>query len=86
MGYWPYETADEIMNTQAWVEHQFVGDFTVDQFNADDFVEEHLRLLNDINGQWLDETMNTSLWLSQGCYETMKCVVEGEFYWVNIKL
>ena len=63
---------------QAWVEHQFVGDFSVQEFNAEDFQIEHERLLNDINGQWLDETMNTSLWLSQGCYISGKCLVSGK--------
>ena len=26
----------------------------------------------------MDESLNTSLWLSQGCYVSERCVVEGE--------
>ena len=63
---------------QAWVEHQFMGDFSVQEFNAEDFQFEHEDRLNERNGQWLDENMNTSLWLSQGCYVSGKCIVEGE--------
>ena len=47
------------------------------EFNALDFVDEHARLLEERNGQWMDESLNTSLWLSQGCYVSEKCVVEG---------
>ena len=76
-GYWPYD-GTETMSMQAWVEHQFVGEFTVREFNTYDFVDEHLRLLEERNGQWMDESLNTSLWLSQGCYVSEKCVVEGK--------
>ena len=44
-------------------------------FNFEDFQLEHEYLLEAINGQWLDETFNTSLWLSQGCYISGKCEV-----------
>ena len=60
------------------MEHQFVGDFSVQEFNAEDFQIEHEERLNERNGQWLDESQNTSLWLSQGCYISGKCIVEGE--------
>ena len=50
------------------------------EFNALDFADEHARLLEERNGQWMDESMNTSLWLSQGCYVSERCVVEGEFH------
>ena len=49
-------------------------------FNFEDFQMEHERLLETINGQWLDETMNTSLWLSQGCYWSGKCEVTGKIW------
>ena len=52
-------------------------------FNFEDFQMEHERLLETINGQWLDETMNTSLWLNQGCYWSGKCEVTGKI--VNIQ-
>ena len=55
-----------------------MGDFSVQEFNAEDFQFEHEDRLNERNGQWLDENMNTSLWLSQGCYVSGKCIVEGE--------
>ena len=48
------------------------------EFNALDFADEHARLLEERNGQWMDESMNTSLWLSQGCYVSERCVVEGD--------
>ena len=48
------------------------------EFNALDFADEHARLLEERNGQWMDESLNTSLWLSQGCYVSERCVVEGE--------
>ena len=32
----------------------------------------------EINGQWMEETNNISLWLSQGCYISGKCLVEGK--------
>ena len=48
------------------------------EFNTYDFVDEHMRLLEERNGQWMDESLNTSLWLSQGCYVSEKCVVEGK--------
>ena len=56
-----------------------MGDFSVQEFNAEDFQFEHEDRLNERNGQWLDENMNTSLWLSQGCYVSGKCIVEGEY-------
>ena len=59
------------------MEHQFVGDFSVQEFNAEDFQIEHEKRLNEINGQWMEETNNISLWLSQGCYISGKCLVEG---------
>ena len=65
-GYWPY--FEDEMSTTAWVEHQFMGEFTVQEFNAEDFSIEHEKLLEQINGQWLDETENTTLWLSQARY------------------
>ena len=43
----------------------------------DDFTYYHQELLAERNGQWLDENGNTSLWLSQGCYISMKCIVTG---------
>ena len=43
----------------------------------DDFTYFHQDLLAERNGQWMDETGNTSLWLSQGCYISMKCIVTG---------
>ena len=55
-----------------------MGDFSVQEFNAEDFQFEHEDRLNERNGQWLDENMHTSLWLSQGCYVSGKCIVEGE--------
>ena len=55
-----------------------MGDFSVQEFNAEDFQFEHEDRLNERNGQWLDESMNTSLWLSQGCYVSGKCIVEGK--------
>ena len=48
------------------------------EFNALDFADEHARLLEERNGQWMDESLNTSLWLSQGCYVSERCVVEGD--------
>ena len=48
------------------------------EFNALDFADEHARLLEERNGQWMDESMNTSIWLSQGCYVSERCVVEGD--------
>ena len=42
----------------------------------DDFTYYHQELLAERNGQWLDENGNTSLWLSQGCYISMKCIPE----------
>lgn len=55
-----------------------MGDFSVQEFNAEDFQIEHEERLNERNGQWLDESQNTSLWLSQGCYISGKCIVEGD--------
>ena len=43
----------------------------------DDFTYFHQDLLAERNGQWMDENGNTSLWLSQGCYISMKCIVTG---------
>ena len=65
------------------MEHQFVGDFSVQEFNAEDFQIEHEERLNERNGQWLDESQNTSLWLSQGCYISGKCIVEGD-HWLQM--
>lgn len=63
-----------------------MGDFSVQEFNAEDFQFEHEDRLNERNGQWLDENMNTSLWLSQGCYVSGKCIVEGENVEVSEKV
>ena len=52
-------------------------DYTVEDFDMDDFTYYHQELLAERNGQWLDENGNTSLWLSQGCYISMKCIVTG---------
>ena len=41
------------------------------------FQDEHIRLLEVQNGQWLDDTDNMTLWLSRGCYQTLKCSVTG---------
>lgn len=71
-GHWPYE---EESSTVAWVEHQFMEDFSVLEFDSVDFEDEHLALLNERNGQWLDESQNISLWLSQGCYHSRKCLI-----------
>ena len=55
----------------------FLQDYTVEDFDMDDFTYYHQELLAERNGQWLDENGNTSLWLSQGCYISMKCIVTG---------
>ena len=47
-------------------------------FDNVDFEEEHLTLLEERNGQWLDSTGNLSLWLSQGCYLSGKCLIESK--------
>ena len=44
----------------------------------DDFTYVHLALLDERNGQWMDENGNTSLWLSQGCYISARCIVTGQ--------
>jgi hypothetical protein len=49
----------------------------MNKFDPEDFLTEHRTLLEEVNGQWLDETKNLSLWLSQGCYLTGKCLVTG---------
>jgi hypothetical protein len=53
-------------------------DFDMNEFDATDFRIEHLALLEEINGQWLDETKNLTLWLSQACYTTSHCLVTGQ--------
>jgi hypothetical protein len=56
--------------------------FDPNTFAPEDFQTEHLALLEEINGQWLDETKNMTLWLSQGCYITQKCVVTGKIFFI----
>ena len=47
------------------------------EFDEVEFEEEHIRLLTERDGQWLDDTKNLTLWLSQSCYETRKCLISG---------
>ena len=47
------------------------------EFDEVEFEEEHTRLLTERDGQWLDDTKNLTLWLSQSCYETRKCLISG---------
>jgi len=72
-GMWPYGEGEK--STRAWVEHQFMEEFTVLEFDEVEFEEEHIRLLTERDGQWLDDTKNLTLWLSQSCYETRKCLI-----------
>jgi len=75
-----------LYSTEAWVEHQFQEDYTVEDFDMDDFTYYHQELLAERNGQWLDENGNTSLWLSQGCYISMKCIVTDLLRCENVVL
>ena len=76
-GHWQH--AANVYSTQIWVEHQFFGDFDVNEMDADDFLFEHTTMLYERNGQWLaDDNKTVEFWLSQGCYISGKCLAQGE--------
>ena len=68
-----------VFSTLVWVEHQFVGEFTVQNFDKDDFLKEHMKILHARDGQWMKDGDNETMefWLSQGCYMGGTCLVRG---------